>query len=247
MTQRLRSALAFFVVVVASLAWTSASRAQGLFEGPSSAYPTVQDTPPSGANPRLAKGAVKLFDQYRSEIGNQIDIGPIWHRQVTEQTPHLQLQGMDRQPLSGEFAIGSVQTTPLKHFTIFGARRTLLRILDDKRFSWGIFHQEIGGGLRFGPIEPEVRIGFSFLSVDIFNAEPSIQLLSPRVSAGLGVHIARFRFDVKAHSEYLWRWFGPDFLVQGVTLGLRLDLEKPTYDPKSPFPVPASGGGNEGR
>jgi hypothetical protein len=108
-------------------------------------------------------------------------------------------------------------------FYIAGASRTLLRIFDSKRFSWGIFHQDLAGGLRLGPLEPEVRIGASLLSIDVMNAEWSAQLFSPRVSAGVGLHLGKIKVDIKGHAEYLWRWFGPDYFVRGITLGVRID------------------------
>lgn len=228
------------LALAAALAVLGAARAASAQEGPSGPFsmpsrgmPSFEDSPRSGERPRLGRNSVKLFDTYNTTRSYQLDIGPLWDRQVQDETPAQRLAGFERgAPLASEIAIGTVYTTPYEPFFLVGRQRTLLRILDDKSFSWSLFHQDLGGGLRIGPFEPEVQIGLSVLTADIFHAEPSIQLFTPRVAAGLGLHLGRIRVDLKAHSEYLWRWFGPDYLVRGITLGLRLDL--PT--PKSPYP-----------
>lgn len=203
------------------------------FSGPSGGFPTVHDTPPSGERPHEARGSIKLFDTYNTVRSYQLDIGPLWNRQVQDETFQQRLTGFERgAPLASEIGIGMAYTTPSKPFFLVGRQRTILRILDDKSFSWSLFHQDLGGGLMIGPFEPEVQIGLSTLTVDIFHAEPSIQLFTPRVAAGVGIHMGRIRVDIKAHSEYLWRWFGPDYLIRGITIGLRFDVPRP----KSPYP-----------
>jgi hypothetical protein len=205
----------------------------GAFSTPSGGMPQVHDTPPSGEKRRQAGNSIKLFDSYNTTKSYQLDVGPIWHRQIQDETPELRLKGFERgAPLASEIAIGMTFTTPQKPFYLFGRQRTILRIIDDKSFSWSVFHQDLGGGLMIGPLEPEAGIGLSVLTADIFHAEPSIQLLTPRVSAGVGIHVGKFRVDLKAHAEYLWRWFGPDYLIRGITLGIRLDVPRPA----SPYP-----------
>ena len=168
----------------------------------------------------------------------QLDIGPLWSRHTQDETPAQLRENVRRgAPLASEIAFGMTFITPAKPFYLFGKQRMILRILDDKSFSWSLFHQDLGGGIMIGPIEPEVGIGLSLLTADIFHAEPSIQLFTPRVQAGIGIHLGAFKVSVMGHAEYLWRWFGPDYLVRGITLGLRLDAARP----KSPYPV-----GNEG-
>jgi hypothetical protein len=207
----------------------------GAVSGPSWGSPRVENSPETSEAPKLSHRSVKLFDQRRSDVSLQLEVGPIWVRRVQDETPITQRQNFERRaPLSGEIALGTVYTTPSERgpFFLTGHLKTLLRIVDDKSFSWSIFHQELGGGLRLGPFEPEIRLRLSVLSADIFHAQPSIQLLSPGVSAGFGIHVGKIRLDIKAHSEYLWRWFGPDYLVRGVTIGFRFDQSRP----KSPFP-----------
>jgi hypothetical protein len=181
---------------------------------------------------KTGRGSYKLFDHDTTVKAFVLDIGPIWHRKIQDETPAQHRLGFERgAPLAGEVAVGMTFTTPTGPFVLIGAQRTILRVIDDKSFSWSLFHQDVGGGLRLGPFEPEARFGISLLTADIFHGEPSVQMLTPRVTAGFGLHLGQIRVDIKAHSEYLWRWFGSDYPTRGITIGLRLDTPRP----KSPF------------
>jgi hypothetical protein len=209
--------------------------AGGAMSGPSWGSPNVENSPETSEAPKLSHRSVKLFDQRRSLVSLQLDVGPIWVRRVQDETPITQRRNFTRgAPLAGEIGFGTVFTTPSQRgpFFLAGHLKTLLRVIDDKSFSWSIFHQELGGGLMLGPFEPEIRLRLGLLTADVIHAEPSVQLFTPGVAAGVGIHVGKFRLDIKAHSEYLWRWFGPDYLVRGVTIGLRLDQNRP----KTPFP-----------
>ena len=187
----------------------------------------VEDSPRSKGISQ-GRNSIKLFDTWNTERSYVLEMGPIWHRQIQDETPAQRVTGFERgAPLAGEVSLGMVLKTPYKPFFLVGQQKTLLRVVDDKSFSWSIFHQEVGAGLMIGPFEPEVRLGLSVLSADIVHAEPSIQLFSPRVGAGVGVKLGKIRLDIQAHSEYLWRWFGPDYLIRGVTLGFRLEIPRP--------------------
>lgn len=221
-------ALVGFVVVVLSFLFVSfvdAKDAQAqIIYGPTYGQPEVEDSPRSGYR-RLAPNSYRLFDTFTTERSIQLSLGPIWSRQVQDETPAQRLQGFERgAPLAGELSIGMTFTTPYKPFFLHGRQRTLLRILDDKSFSWSLFHQDLSAGVMIGPFYPDIGIGASILSVDIFHAEPSLQFFSPRVSAGLGIKIGKIRLDARMHAEYLWRWWGPDYLVRGVTLGVGFDM-----------------------
>jgi hypothetical protein len=236
----LRVATAF----VSSVAFTMVARpafAQdmggggGAVSGPSWGAPNVENSPETSEGPKLSRRSVKLFDQQRSIASLELTVGPIWTRRVQDETPITQRHNFERgAPLASEIAVGTVYTTPSEKgpFYLTGHLKTLLRVLDDKSFSWSIFHQELGGGIKIGPFEPEIRLRLSLLSADVIHAQPSVQLFTPGVSAGVGIHVGTIRLDIKAHSEYLWRWFGADYLIRGVSLGLRFDRTRP----KSPFP-----------
>ncbi len=217
--------------------------------GPSSGRPDVVNTPESGEYVPGAKNSVKLFDSRRSITSYVLEFGPIWHRKVQDESPEESATNFRRcvdangspvvtgcrdpgTPWAGEVAIGTLYTTPYKPFYLIGGIKTIFRVINDKSFSWSLFNQDLGGGMMIGPIEPEVRLSLSVLNLDIFHADPNVSLFSPRVMAGVGVHLGKIRVDIKAHTEYLWRWFGPDYLIRGVTIGLRLDLARP----KTPFP-----------
>jgi len=221
---------------VALLLVTSSVRAQatpvgGLNPG---AGPAVANEGESSEAATTSSRSVKLFDGKRSVNSYVLDIGPIWARKAEDNTPGQNRQNFEHG--TGEISLGSVTTTTVGAFYIAGAPRTLLRVLDSKKFSWAIFHQDLAGGIRLGPIEPEVRFGASLLSVDVFNAEWSAQLLSPRVSAGIGLHLGKIKVDIKGHAEYLWRWFGPDYFVRGITLGIRLDAPRKNMFRDDPGP-----------
>jgi hypothetical protein len=219
------------VVVFALLAVLFPKRALAQVQAPivvtpGGGVPTVEDSP-RGEQNNLGPGSYKLFDTFNTIRRFQLDIGPIYTRQIQEETPAQRLTGFEHPaPLASEIGLGMAYQTPYKPFYLVGRQRTLLRILDDKSFSWSIFQQDLGGGMMLGPFEPDVQVGLSVLTADIFHGEPSIQLFSPRVSAGIGLHAGRLRVELRGHAEYLWRWFGPDYLVRGITLGIGLDQPK---------------------
>jgi hypothetical protein len=180
--------------------------------------------------PALSRRSVKLFDMRRSILSYGVDVGPIWFRQARDRTPDQAQTGFERG--GGEIALGQVTTTPVRPFYIMGTQKTLFRVLSARSFSWSLFQQELGGGLILGPFEPEVRFGVSVLTADTIRGDLSAQFFSPRASVGMGLHLGRIRLDIKAHTEYLWRWFGPDYVLRGLTLGVRLDV--PRGDPFAP-------------
>lgn len=164
----------------------------------------------------------RLFDLSTSVSSLQVDLGPIWYRPATSVGP----KGFERG--TGELAIGTVTTSKWKPFYLAGHHKVVLRAFDSKSYA-GSFSSDFATGAYLGPIEIESRIGLNILNLSAFHGEWSADMISPRVSVGAAVHLWRFRVDIQAHSEYLWRWFGNDYLVRGVTLGIRLDL--PRSDP----------------
>jgi hypothetical protein len=212
----------------------------GARSGPSWGMPDVESSP-EATDPKLSSRSVKLFDQRRSIVSLELSLGPIWVRRIQDETPITRRTNFEhRALLAGEIAAGTVFTTPSERgpFFITGHQKTLLRVIDDKSVSWTIFEQELGGGLMIGPFEPEVRLRLGLLTADVIHARPSMQLFTPGVSAGVGIHAGKIRLDIKAHTEYLWRWFGPDYLVRGITIGLRFDRTRPKTPPFPGAPSP---------
>jgi len=179
--------------------------------------------------PVTSRRSVKLFDARYNYNAFSLELGPVWSKKATGASLEEKLAGF--QHGTGEIALGSTQTTKTAPFFLVGQQRTLLRILDSKSFSWSIFQQQLGGGLRLGPLEATAFMGLGVLTADVFHAEWSVQLLTPRVGAGIGLRLGKLLVDMKANSEYLWRWFGEDYFVRSVTLGLEYDLPPA----KSPF------------
>jgi hypothetical protein len=176
----------------------------------------VRSDPP----PKLAPGSVKIFDTRLTRYATALSGGPIWYRSV-----HDDFSGLR----SGVFEarLGQTQQTPRFPFFLAAYRWIDFRMFDDKSFALSFIH-EIGAGVALGPIEPEVRTGFHLLDLDVFHGGYSASLLSPRVSAGGAINLGKFRLDISAYSEYLWRWFGPSYYVRGVMIGAALDTTPPS-------------------
>jgi hypothetical protein len=182
--------------------------------------------------PAESSRSVKLFDTRRTTAALEIDAGPLWNRRVQDTTPLTERTNFQRgAPLASEIGAGIVQTTPYAPFFLRGVTKTLLRVLDGESFSWALLHQEIGGGIALGPLGVDGRFRVSILSVDVVHAEWSVQTLSPGASAGISLALGKLHVDARLNADYLWRWFGPDYVVRSFTIGLRLDVPKP----RSPF------------
>ncbi len=184
--------------------------------GPDANTPTNAQAIPTGEK------TSRLFDIATSKNSLQLDLGPIWYRKQAASGP----KGFERG--TGEVAVGTVVTALWKPFYLAGHQKLVFRAFDSKSYH-ASFSTDFATGAYLGPFEVESRIGLNVLNVSAFRGDWSAELMSPRVSVAAAVHVWRFRVDIQAHSEYLWRWFGNDYLVRGVTLGLRLDL--PRSDP----------------
>lgn len=183
--------------------------------------------PPSQAKPGEAERPIpvadktsRLFDSATSKASLQLDLGPIWYRKQAA----TGRQGFERG--TGEIAAGVVTTALWKPFYLAGHHKMVFRAFDSKSYH-ASFSSDLATGVYFGPLELESRFGLNLVNLGAFHGDWSAELLSPRVSVAAALHAGPFRVDIQAHSEYLWRWFGNDYLVRGVTLGLRLDLPHP--------------------
>jgi hypothetical protein len=191
----------------------------------------VRSEPP----PKLAPGSVKLFSTQSSTYALVLAGGPISYRSVHDAAFE-----------SGVFEarLGRTITTPKYPFFLAGYRYIDVRMFDTKSYALSLLH-EIGGGVALGPLEPEVRFGFHLVDLDVFRGNYNASLLSPRVSVGAAIKLAKFRLDVLGYSEYLWRWFGPSYLTRGLVIGLSLDTPRPrersfTESDGTVLPTPAA-------
>jgi hypothetical protein len=198
----------------------------GAFSGPSQGPPGAMEVSPRGTMPKESPRSAKLFDSTRVTQSFQLDIGPLWYRPAGRALDASgRLEPFQRG--TGEVLAGVAITAKWKPFYLTGLQQTNLRVFGAKSAAWSILTQQLAVGLYVGPFEPEVRIGGSLLTVDVFEGDYSFEALTPRVAAAVGIHLGKIRLDIATHSEYLWRWFGPDYLIRGVSLGLRLDVPQP--------------------
>jgi len=199
--------------------------------GPSQGPPGQMEQGKDVEGPQEAPRSAKLFDSKRTTQSLQIDLGPIYYREAGKAGINAGGRGdggkSGYERGTGELRLGVAITTSWKPFYLTGYQQTNLRVFDGSRAAWSIFTQQLSTGVYLGPFEPEVRIGFSLLTLDVFDGHYSIEAMSPRVAAAVGIHLGKIRLDIQTHTEYLWRWFGPDYLIRGVSLGLRLDVPRP--------------------
>lgn len=175
---------------------------------------------------KTSRQSVKLFDSRRTIQGFELDVGPVWYRRHGIHGPDSEYdRGL------GELRLGAVQTTPWKPFYLAGSQQTAFTVFDSKSFKWSVINEEFSAGISLGPFQPEVRLGLALLTVDVFHGEWSGELLSPRVGVAVGLKLGKIRLDIQGYSEYLWRWFGPDYTIRGISLGVRLEASKPKPPP----------------
>ena len=220
----MRSAPILLVLLGAS-GWACPARAQGLFptQAGSSGTSAVTADParPSAESTKVADQSSRLFDQSTTISSLQLELGPVWYRPQAAKR-----EGFERG--TGELAVSTVTTALWKPFYLAGAQKLVFRAFDSKSYH-ASFSSELATGVYLGPLEIESRIGLNVLNLSAFHGDWSGDAFSPRVAVAAGLHVWRIRVDIQAHSEYLWRWFGNDYLVHGVTLGLRLDLPRPDH------------------
>ena len=211
-------------LVVPSSAWAQGSGPSSApaGSGPAAGFPTGKENTPESHErpPSESPRSVKLFDQRRVNQSLFLGIGPLYYRRAGPRR-----EGFARG--TGELRLGVGMRTTWKPFYLGGVQQTILRVFDSKSAAWSILAHNFMVGLDLGPIQPEVRLGASLLTVDVFRGDYSVQMLTPRASVGFGIKLGKIKLDIQAHSEYLWRWFGPDYLIRGVSLGLRLDVPRP--------------------
>ncbi len=170
----------------------------------------------------VAKGSVKIFDSKYSTFGFEASAGPLWSHTVHEHE-------WDQHGL--EVYLGRSIESVGSRFFITGQSGFDFRALDSKSFALTVMGNGATAGVVLGPIDIHSRLWVSIFTVDIMHAEPSFEGLSPKVGAGVGIHLGKLRVDVDGTSEFLWRWFGPSYYLRAITFGVRFD----TPPPKSPM------------
>jgi hypothetical protein len=111
-----------------------------------------------------------------------------------------------------------------------------LRFVPDDALSLALSRYQLEAGVRLGPFEPMVRVGFTTLHLDIGHGF-SLGLFTPRVGAGVWLKLGKARLGASAFSEYFWRWLGDDSaFVNGLTF--ELQLETPMQRPTTSWPSP---------
>lgn len=166
---------------------------------------------PSGPN------SVKLFDTENATPGLELRAGLLEFRRGDQIAKGFQGGGFD-------FSISRTTQSQSGNFFLNGVQGTHLRVLDSKSFLWSILTQELASGVTLGPLEIEGRFGFSLLNLDRLGGDGwNFSMLAPKVGVNAGLRIWRIRADFGIHSEYYWRWFGPDVLMHAATIGIRFE------------------------
>jgi hypothetical protein len=151
----------------------------------------------------------------RQHTSFEVHYAPVWYRGIGSADPHW--------PLGFEVGFGSRVTTRVLPLLVSWSVEPALRVLDSKSFALSIL-QRVFVGLAVGPFEPEVGAGLSMLTVDVFHANFSVELASPRAELGFAVHFGRLRLGAHAYGEFLWRWLGDrDYLLRGVAIELGVE------------------------
>jgi hypothetical protein len=170
----------------------------------------------------MGPGSVAVFDYEHTYAGTELEGAPMWWRKA----------GSDATAGGWELSLGVVTETRIGVVFLAGIIRTQFRYFDSKSFALSPIQNMALVGIRLGPIEPEVRVGMSLATFDVFHGAYSFEMFSPRVEGGLGLRFGRFRMSAHGFSEYLWRWWGDSYYEKGVAFEVRLEAPK-----KSPLAV----------
>ena len=164
----------------------------------------------------LAPGSVAIFDWEHTYQGVELEGAPMTWRRA----------GASGTAPGWELSIGSVTESRLDSVFLGGIVRAQFRYFDSQSFAASPLQSMFTTGIRLGPFEPESRVGLSLLTVDVFHGAYSFEMFSPRVEAGFGLRIGRFRASAHVFSEMLWRWWGDNYFEQGIAFELRFEPPK---------------------
>ncbi len=104
-----------------------------------------------------------------------------------------------------------------------GLTQIEVAMFDSRSYAVALSTHAFEVAARFGLLEPEARVGFKLISIDVLDGTWSGEAFSPRAEVGLGFRLGRMRAAVGAQVEYFWRWFGPSVLERGLVLDLRYE------------------------
>jgi hypothetical protein len=172
--------------------------------------------PPAPHDEDLAHLDMNLWRAEHRHYAFELSAGPLLWRRVgsVDATSHHGFEG----------SVGTLTAVRPRPFVIAWGSGLTLRGLDSASFALS-YVQWVSVALSLGPIEPDVRAGFSIATVDVFHGNWSAELLSPRVSGGTWLRLGKLRVGAHAFSEYLWRWLGNgDVFVRGALVSLQIGL-----------------------
>ena len=119
-------------------------------------------------------------------------------------------------------AYGESLTTARGPFLAGALREHELRLVPRDALSLTLSRYQWEAGLRLAVLEPQLRVGFGLLHVDVANDGVSFGMLTPRVGAGLWLKLDGARIGISIFCEYFWRWAGHESaFVRGLTLEIQ--------------------------
>jgi hypothetical protein len=215
-----RAALAMVALAafVAALAWAGRAGAQALtlptVPGISEPLGDVRSDLPERRY--MAPGSVAIFDYDHTFSGTELEGAPMWWRKG----------GTNDTGAGWELSFGAATESRVGQLFVAGLVRTQFRWFDSKSVALTPLQNMAMVGIKLGPFEPESRVGFSLLTFDVFHGAYSFEMFSPRIEAGLGIRIGRFRVAAHGYSEMIWRWWGSNYWDKGIAFSIRLDAAK---------------------
>lgn len=97
------------------------------------------------------------------------------------------------------------------------------RLVGEKELAANLGQFAYTTGLLLGPVEIYGRAGLTAADVYLGKGGFGLGFLSPKVGAGVSVHVGRLRVGFLAASELAWRWIGgPSETIHSVVLDLAL-------------------------
>ena len=121
-----------------------------------------------------------------------------------------------------ELALAGSSQTVQHGLSLSGTAGPVFRYLGKGAISATLSRHRVVGGLSLGAFEILGGCGFSTLTVDRIGHHWGVGLLTPLTTASIALRLGTARVEAGGYMEYLWRWNANDFLVQGVSIALRV-------------------------